>query len=496
MAYKFRIAADSSSLWRWRNSFGPIPLALAALFMASAAAIFAVIVPNLYIAAALGGFIVCACAMYLVANTVHGRLDNILLMWLLVSPLGYYFLSFPAEKPIFTFDRFVILLLSGALFFVGESAATPISSEIRRAALVWCGFLLFSFTSIVGLWDEVGLRATRVTIDSFIFPGLLALFVIRIFPAERYVRKIHTLLAITAAYCAAIGLVELLTNTDLLPMPDDTFYGAEQTGTFARVNGPFANNHCFGVIGVVFLMLLLFLRFLMKDRVTPGRIWLHRLGVGSAVVMILLPQFRTLFLALLLIALFELIQNGSGKARFYAGAIIAVAAIGVASLPVLLPNFFESRVADPSNIYGRVAQQQQTWELFSAHPWNGVGFGNFIGASENFNNITFRDVDSLNSAHNSIGSILAETGVAGCLPYVAANVLWFLIFFRLRHSNLPVARAAWKFFLYLFVCYWMMGMTLTSAYEHDLNLWYMFACALMYKLALVERSCPELSELV
>ncbi len=66
------------------------------------------LVPKLYIAAALVAIIVSLALIFLVATTMHARVNGVLLTWLLISPLAYYFLSFPLEKPIFTFDRFVI----------------------------------------------------------------------------------------------------------------------------------------------------------------------------------------------------------------------------------------------------------------------------------------------------------------------------------------------------------------------------------------------------
>jgi O-antigen ligase len=486
MAYTIRIIANPVRIARLRILAGPyafFPILLVATSITLLALFF---LPKLYVAATVGAVIASVGVVYLVASTLHGRVDGVLLIWLLLSPLGYYFLSFPSERPIFTFDRFVILVLTVAALFVSQSGATSVPAELKRAGLAWALFILFAFTSLIGVWADVGLGGTRVIIDAFIFPALLALFVIRVFDAQRNVRTIHTLVGLTAMYCAAIGLYELLTNTDVLAIPDDTFYSAEQTGTFARVNGPFVANHCLGAIGAILLFLLLFLRAVMPEPVSSGRIWFHRLAICGAITMALLPQFRSLWIGLAFVILLELYRNRKIKARLYIGIMILLITLAMVALPALLPTFFETRVVDLSNAYGRIAQQQQTWELFASHPLNGVGFWNFIEASQRVSNTVFLNVESLNSAHNSLGSILAETGIAGCLPFIAANVLWFVAFVRLRNSGLPVAGLAYRFFLYICICYWAMGLTLTSAYEHDLNLWYMFACAIMYKLALTE----------
>jgi O-antigen ligase len=445
-----------------------------------------VFLPKLYIVAAAVALIVSLGMMYLIASTMHARVNGALLTWLLISPLAYYFLSVPAEKPIFTFDRFVIAMLAGAIVFVPRADAVPIPQELKRAGLAWLVFLAFAFTSLVPVWSDLGVAGTRLITEAFIFPGLMALFVIRVFPAQRYVRQMHTLIGLMTLYCAAIAILELLTDRDLLPIPGATFYGTDQTGVLPRVNGPFDTNFCLALIGAISLFLLLSLGSVMERPMSRGRKWLHWMGILSATVMILLPQFRTLGIAFAIVLFLELYRNRRVNARVAVTAIILLATLAIFWLPAVAPTFFDTRIADPTNFYARVAQQQQTWELFLQHPVNGSGFANFMQAIQTVSSASFHDVGSVDTAHNSVGSILAETGIAGTLPFLVANVLWFLAFFRLRHAGTPVAAAAWRYFLYIFVCYWIMGMTLVSAYERDLNLWYMLACAIMYKLALVE----------
>ena len=215
---------------------------------------------------------------------------------------------------------------------------------------------------------------------------------------------------------------------------------------------------------------------------------LHWAGVGSAVAMCLLPQFRTLAIALAIVLILGIYQDKRMNTRIAGTALIVLIGAAVLALSAVAPAFFDSRVADPSNFYARIAQQQQTWQLFLEHPVNGAGFANFMQAIQLVSSTSFHDVGSVDTAHNSLGSILAETGLAGVIPFITANVLWFLAFLHLLRWKTPVATLAYRYFLYIFICYWIMGFTLTSAYERDVNLWYMLACALMYKLALSERA--------
>jgi len=38
----------------------------------------------------------------------------------------------------------------------------------------------------------------------------------------------------------------------------------------------------------------------------------------------------------------------------------------------------------------------------------------------------------------------------------------------------------WKYFVYIFLAYWISGMTLSSGYFGDLNHWFVFALSLLY----------------
>ena len=436
MAYKARIATGPMRNV-WASGIAGSPwFSLKMVVPVTAIMLSLLLVPKLYVAAALAAIIVSLALIFLVATTMHARVNGVLLTWLLISPLAYYFLSFPLEKPIFTFDRFVIVMLTGAIIFVDSANAFPVPHEMKRAALAWALFIVLAFTSLASVWNDLGLAGSRLIVEAFIFPGLMALFVVRVFPAERYIHLMHTLIGLVTIYCAAIGTTEVLTNTDLLPIPLGIFYTAEDTGAFARVNGPFSTNSCLAMVGVIAMFLLFFLGSLISAPISRRRKCFHWVAISAALTMALLPQFRTLVIALLIVLLLELHRSRRVSARVMSVSAVILFALVLMSLPSLAPRFFESRIADPSNLYGRIAQQQQTWELFQDHPWNGIGFANFMQAIQTVSSASFRDVESLNTAHNSLGSILAETGIAGCLPFIAANVLWFLAFFSAtQHRN-------------------------------------------------------------
>jgi O-antigen ligase len=148
---------------------------------------------------------------------------------------------------------------------------------------------------------------------------------------------------------------------------------------------------------------------------------------------------------------------------------------------------FEYRISDPSDVYARIAQQQQAWKLFLAHPLVGVGYGNYMEAAYNFPTVSYKGVDSVDSAHNTLGSILVEAGLSALVPFVAAQFVVVAAFWRLRLRRTPEARLTITLFAYVFLTYWITGVSLTSGYYSDLNMWYMFVLAFMYKFAVSSR---------
>jgi hypothetical protein len=46
----------------------------------------------------------------------------------------------------------------------------------------------------------------------------------------------------------------------------------------------------------------------------------------------------------------------------------------------------------------------------------------------------------------------------------------------------------WKYFLYIFLSYWVSGLSLTSGHYGDLNLWYLLTLAVLYKYGVTDEA--------
>src|SRR5262249_17047844 len=146
------------------------------------------------------------------------------------------------------------------------------------------------------------------------------------------------------------------------------------------------------------------------------------------------------------------------------------------------------------NIFGRVAQFQQSLRVFSEHPVLGVGFYNFHSyvLGEPRYVATYEGVSSLDWPHDNLAQVLTETGLLGFVPYVLVQVFLLMAIWQLRRFN-SSGYLAWKYLLYLFLTYWITGLTESSGYS-PLNLWYAFAIAVICRYVLTEHSAEEPSE--
>jgi hypothetical protein len=431
-------------------------------------------------------------------EVLRGRGDLVIMGWVLIFPLGYYFFSFPREHPVITLDRVFlgVLLFASCFAEYGDRTETP--RPLRKSALYWAVFLLFAAVAISRA--KMPLNSLRMWLEAFVFPALLAWYVLRHFEIRRNIAKLHAITCVMAIYLAGIGLAEVVLQRDLLELPyggvivagDYSSASSDPAAQiFVRPNGPFSTTNSYAMVGAVSFFFLLFLKQALGDRISAWQKWLHRLGVSAALVVALMPLFKSVVISLVIILLVDAYYQ-KGKRRFLrVGAVISLG-LGVLALQLALPVVFEER-ADPITFYSRIAQERQTLTLFLDHPINGVGLNNFHDAALSAPSAYYESGEALDSPHNNLGAVLAETGLTGLFPFVASQVLFMAAFWKLRQRDSRDSKLVWKMFLFLFLVYWINGMALTIAYFEDLNLWYMFVMAVLYKFAITSPKGMEVA---
>ncbi len=455
-------------------------LSEAALVLAGAIAVAGfILVPE------AGLLVVIAClalgSLRAVGNVFRGRFDGILLCWAGAFPFGYSLLSFPREGSIVTLDRVVILVVFMGLFLVKPpSTPTATPSVLRRAGLVWLAFIAVAGVTL-GKSRDI-LRPAHILFDGFLLPLLLGWCVIARFDVRRRLTTLHTIVCISSMLCAGIAAAEVVTGQDLLATESSTIFFA---GGIARPNGPFETNDALATVGAVSLFFLLFLRAVLGPTLSAGRRMLHSIGLAAAIGMALMPLFRSVAIALLLALIIDTVweQRTSGRAWRIVLILAAVGLIFIA--PLFAPDMFEDR-SSTANVYGRVAQLDQSLRVFVDHPLLGVGFDNvhnFVVGEPRYRG-SYEGVSSLDWPHNNLAQVLTETGIFGFVPYVMAHVLLLWAMWQLHRSS-SSGYLVWKYYIYLFLSYWITGLAESSGFS-PLNLWYMFATAVYCKYALTD----------
>jgi O-antigen ligase len=428
--------------------------------------------------------------LVLLGEAFCGRIDGILLWWAALFPLGYYFGSFPRERSIVTLDRVVVLVAFMGLFLVKAGMLTAVPRALRQAGLATLAFAVVAGFSLRESWNI--LNSVQNLLEGFVLPPLLGWSVIARFDVRRRLPTIHTAVCISSFICAAVAAAEMVTGEDLLPNQGSaTFYAG---GGIPRPNGPFASNETLALIGAVSFFFLLFLRAALGPSLSAGRRMLHAIGLAAALGMALMPMFRSVVLTLLIVLIIDTFweQKTTGRAWRVGLVLASVGLILIA--PLFVPESVVEDRSNSGNVYGRVAQFEQSIRVFLEHPMLGVGFYNFgrVVAGEPRYVASYRGVSSVDSPHNNLTQVLAETGIFGFVPYVLAHILLLRANWRMRQLSSSGA-LVWKYYVYMFLTYWITGLTESSGYS-PLNLVYIFAATVSYKYAMTDPNLMQPAE--
>jgi O-antigen ligase len=436
----------------------------------------------------------CAALWFLgmVGDAFRGRLEALLLLWAAVFPLGYYFLSFPREQSLVNLDRVVVLVAIIGLFVTKPNELKEVPAELQRAGLACLAFMAISCISLKDSPNP--LNAVRILFDGFLLPVLLGWCVIAKFDVRGRLSAIHTAVCISSIISAAVAAAEIVTRQDLFPIGTP----AVAYGGIVRPNGPFESNDSLALIGAVSFFFLLFLRTTLGQALSAGRRVLHATGLAATLGMALMPMFRSVAITLLLVLIVDTFCEQRGSRRAWRVVLMLGSAGAILLLPIFAPDVFEDR-SSSENAYSRVAEYKQSFRVFVEHPALGVGFQNFnryVTGEPRFV-AAYRGVYSVDWPHSNVAQVLTETGILGFVPYMLASVFLFRQMWQLRQWSSSGYLAS-KYFLYMFLSYWITGLTEGSGYS-PLNLVFVFAVAVSCKYvlsdpALVHRSKVAFSD--
>ncbi len=308
--------------------------------------------------------------------------------------------------------------------------------DLRIPRWGWAGayglFLGYAFLSIAwaSSWED-GLREwvkwTQI--------GLVVLLVLT--ASSRVQQALLGAAMASGALQASIGIWQAFlrgTGPEPFRFPGLPFYRAY--GTFQQPN-PFA-----GMMGLIAPVALgLAFGLLRQPRRSARGMGLGALGLGGLALLALIASgSRGAWLGAAT-AMGTLIVMLPARSRWGFAALAAIAFLGAflsisgripAPLQVRLAGVLEElRITDVRGaevntanfaIVERLAHWQAALEMIRAHPWWGVGFGNYAAAYPTY--ALIRWPNPLGHAHNIYLNVAAETGGIGLLLYLA---LWMVI---------------------------------------------------------------------
>jgi hypothetical protein len=416
--------------------------------------------------------------IWVAISIVCDKFHYVIPIWVALYPYCYYFLSFPAERSIFTVDRAFVLLLLIEMFVARQAfGAPPLARDVRISAYFWSLYLLVSFLSLAGHAPTGVLPSYRLLLDGMLMPAVLGLDAMRYFPLLKDLQKLH-LGACTLGFGLCLtGLFELTTGIDLLP-----WNGSEPMFTdthIRRADGPFEQPGVLSVVAILAFFLILYLRRVMPREISAWRALLHKAGALASLAAALIPLNRGLVLVLVPIAVIDSCSRYHLLSRRIWAAFFGMILFAAFTAKLLDPRLYDDRVSSPDNVYQRLAQHRETLRVVREYPFFGVGLNLYHDvASRNPRYMArWEGIESMNFPHNTLMTVLSEEGIVGLLFYVAAQLFLIRAMWRIRRAYPP----GWLAFLYCLLIYQLTGLDYATVYFSDINLFYIFILAVIYQ---------------
>jgi O-antigen ligase len=344
-----------------------------------------------------------------------------LVVWVVLEGIGFPFLRYPYHAaPLFTFDRYVMFALAGALLLNRTRRMSPRSRQLAWALGAFAaGFGLRALTTHQlllppGFVPVSSLQPFADWIDGVLLPFIVFLVAARTVTPNRWpiVAK-----ALTAAgvVIASIALLEWVFGFELATLTGlDPFF--DPTAGVVRSGGPYPEPTALGSVMVICMAGTLY--WLQTER-------MYLLGGAALAIEVLglLPGLtKTVWAAAFVVLLLGFgirnrVSSRTALVAVYAITAVAVTYFFVKSSPVVAARV--TSTASDENFLGRVATWKQAIYMFRDSPLYGVGIDQFIGGQLLVPQPAVGGVLPVPSAHNTLLSVLAEAGLLATLPLIA-----------------------------------------------------------------------------
>ena len=413
-------------------------------------------------------------------------IETLLIVWFATTPLLSFYIRFPTDRSILTYNRVVIGLLAVALIVKqtrpGEWSSLRSRFSLSRFEVAWVLLSGLALASAFAQSNNVA-YATRMSVDTFWLP-LVAFHLSRNHFRLASNGKALLLGAVALVFFLVVtGAFEFGAGLDLF-----AYKGSEivREGE-RRVNGPFATDSSYAIICLMFFLFLQAAPRMFHLRFDRSAKLVYFLALACAALGALLPAFRAVALALIVCWIILEWTARAGDEKFLrrslpAGSLIVAGMIVAAMLAaVAAPSAFVNRLASARSAFGRLATWQAAVEITFYKPVFGVGLGNYSEAYDATHYYAEQpdeevlDTRAAYYPHSNLLWISSELGLTGLALYITANVYLFLMGWRaLKRASDQQQRTTAACVIALLVAYWIPGLTLSSGYYSDLNLYFFF----------------------
>jgi hypothetical protein len=417
----------------------------------------------------------------------------VLICWFAITPLASFYVRVPTDRSIITFNRVVFASLVFVLLLnwkensanaAKEATTRSCAFSMSKFEVAWTLLALLALASALTRAGNVA-YAARLALDTFVLPLMVFHIARNYLDLQRAGKQLSLACMALAILLFATGAFEFVTGIDLF-----AFKGAElmREGE-RRVNGPFATDSSFAVICLMLFIFLQAAPAIFRLRLDRSGKLVYTISLVAAALGALLPLFRSVAIALVVCSMFlkwpprgrnrrsRSFINRSFLLGAFAVILIALAGWFVTTAPAVTG----SRLTDPRTAFGRLATWQAAAEITLDNPIFGAGLGNYADYFDKTHYYSDEapeevlEARAVDSPHSNPLWISSELGLTGLALYIAANI--YLLFMGWRaFRNAPDHRQRFtaSCFLALILAYWIPGLTLSSGYYSDLNLFFFF----------------------
>lgn len=362
------------------------------------------------------------------------QVDGALAFILILCCFGYHFVHFELGMSM-TLDRLLLGMLAAQYAFFRLSGRTD------PKPLSWADWLLGAFVALLtGSMLSTDMSVTLKgdsspvwrLIGGYLTPLAIYWFVRQAPLNERNVRHVHAFLAIFGIY---LGIISLLEMAQLWSFVFPTYIADPKAGLhFGRARGPMVTAVSFGHYITVCLL--------------AAWMWRPSLGrIGKALLTLLTPLYlagtffsftRSVWMgaaAGIFICLLIVLPKAWRYLMFGGGMLVGILLVAT-SLDNLVGFKREQSAAETKESAElRVSFAYVSWKMFQDRPWLGVGFGRFPTAKLAYldDRTTELEISLLRPYvhHNTLLSLLTETGAVGLGLFLAFMAAWIRMAWRL-----------------------------------------------------------------